>query len=62
MKKKETKDDELKKEIKEEQIVPTISPFFGDSTWLMSLLALGLVSTPKSENKTTINSYTGSDK
>lgn len=50
-----------KKEIKKEE-EPIVEPFLGDSAWLLGLLTLGLFTPPKSDNKTTINIYTGSDK
>ena len=50
-----------KKEIKKEE-KQVVEPFLGDSAWLLALTTLSLLTPPKSENKTTINIYTGSDK
>lgn len=51
-----------KKEKKEETIMPTFEPFLGGDEWLLGIMTLLLLGTPKSESKTTINIYTGSDK
>lgn len=58
MKKKEIKEEKEQ----EEMFTPIAELFWGDSNWLLAILTLGLLSTPKSESKTTINIYTGSDK
>ena len=50
-----------KKKIKKEE-KPIIESFLGDSSWLLALTTLSLLTPPKSDNKTTINIYTGSDK
>ncbi len=46
---------------KEEKTIPTFEPTNNDN-WLLGLMVLTLLGTPKSESKTTINIYTGSDK
>jgi hypothetical protein len=52
-----------KEEKKQEEIFkPIVDPFLGDSAWLLALTTLALFTPPKSESKTTINIYTGSDK
>lgn len=61
MKKKEIKK-EVKKEDKKENIILTFEPANTESEWLLGLLALTSFAIPKSESKTTINIYTGSDK
>lgn len=45
---------------KEEKTIPTFEPINND--WLLGLMVLTLLGTPKSESKTTINIYTGSDR
>lgn len=58
MKKKE------KKEIKQEETIPTFefAPINNSNDWLLGILMLLMLETPKSESKTTINIYTGSGK
>lgn len=58
MKKKEIKEEKKQ----EEMFTPTLEPCLGDNTWLLGILTLLMMNTPKSESKTTINIYTGSDK
>ena len=58
-----------KKEI-EKETIPTVdfeelknmTTGIDTSFWLLTLLALIMADTPKEDNKTTINIYTGSDK
>lgn len=47
---------------KEEKTIPTFDSANNNDNWLLGLMILTLLGTPKSESKTTINIYTGSDR